>query len=129
MHRKLFGEADESTCAANYTALPLTKVKGGPEVRLFLEGESAFARLFDAGESPKGRFRDEGILRGRQSAQKAGNPVMNERSGVKLRVAQSDASIAKQAAPFGALHGAAAEQAAELCFVHGRQPLQPRQKQ
>src|SRR5258708_12571629 len=54
---------------------------------------------------------------------------MAGRSAAEIGIAQGDARVAHEAAPFSALDGAAAANAAEFRFVHRSQPFKPGQRE
>src|SRR6202007_2290068 len=88
-----------------------------------------FRLSLDAGERPKGGFGDDRVFRSRKALQQFADPSITGCFTVEIGIAQGDASVANQASPLGSLHSAAAKKAAELRFVHFRQPLESRQKQ
>src|SRR5437764_10037308 len=62
-----FGKAGESTCVADYTALPQIAVKRTARATKFTLWRISIRPSLDAGQRPKGRFRDYRIRRPRES--------------------------------------------------------------
>lgn len=91
-------------------------------------GKEMPAHLLDARKRPSGRLGDQRFGGNRKTLERANSPVLG-RAGVGRRIAERDASIPHQAAPFCAFDGTSPKNAAEFFFAHPGKPFKARHKQ